>query len=90
MIDGERGRQRVGRRRHDGGLAAGSAITRNSAPTALSTWVTAVNAGACQGKSVGKPPTMISATGIRSSPLIVIHPNVVASLTPMVAVLRMK
>ena len=33
---------------------------------------------------------MISATGISSSPLIVIQPNVVASLTPMVAVLRMK
>ena len=67
-----------------------SAITRNSAPMALSSWVPAVNAGACQGKSVGMPPRENSATGIRSRPLIVIHPNVVASLTPIVAVLRMK
>ncbi len=71
-------------------LPRASAITRNSAPTALSTWVPAVNAGACQGKSVGMPPSEISATGIRSSPLIVIQPKVVASLTPIVAVLRMK
>jgi len=71
-------------------LPRDSAITRNRAPTALRIWVAAVNAGACQGKSVGMPPREISATGTRSSALIVIQPNVVASLTPIVAVLRMK
>ena len=50
----------------------------------------AVNAGACQGKSVGMPPSEISATGNRASPLIAIQPKVVASLTPIVAALRMK
>ena len=33
---------------------------------------------------------MMNATGISSSALMVIHPKVVASLTPIVAVLRMK
>src|SRR5690242_14946619 len=67
-----------------------SAITKNNAPTALSSCVAAVNAGACHGKSVGKPPSEISATGISRIPLMAIQPNVVASLTPMVAALRMK
>src|SRR5882757_9612893 len=71
-------------------LPRDSAITRNSAPTALRSCVAAVSTGACQGKSVGMPPREIRASGIRASPLIAIQPKVVASLTPIVAVFRMK
>src|SRR6185436_8747264 len=44
------------------------AITRNSAPTALSSWVPAVSAGACHGNPSGSPPIISTATGISSSP----------------------